>query len=71
VSELPSETPEGVIYEVFAKVRSEEPLHHIGNVVAVDPDLASMYAYALYDEWSWAEMIIVPRREIVTLVSPG
>ena len=65
-----AETPEGTIYEVFAKFKADEPLHHIGNVIAVDTDLARMYAYTLYDEWSWSEMIIVPRRDIVTLVAP-
>ncbi|MCP4359129.1 MAG: hypothetical protein GY796_14030 [Chloroflexi bacterium] len=62
-----NQTPEGDIYEVFAKFNREEPLRHIGNVVADGPDLASMYAYTLYDEWGWNEMIIVPRKEIVTL----
>ena len=65
---LPVSTPHGDVYEVFAKFQPEEPLHHIGNVVASDPDLASMYAFTLYNEWSWSEMIVVPRREIVTLV---
>ena len=53
-----------------ALTEPDEPLHHIGNVIAVDTDLARMYAYTLYDEWSWSEMIIVPRRDIVTLVAP-
>ncbi len=70
MSSLPSATPEGDVYEVFAKFNREEPLHHIGNVIAEDADLASMYAYTLYDEWGWSEMIIVPRKEIVTLVAP-
>jgi hypothetical protein len=64
---LPASTPEGDIYEVFAKFKSDEPLHHIGNVIAPDDNLASMYAYTLYDEWGWSEMIIVPRREITIL----
>lgn len=68
---IPNETPEGTIYEVFAKFRAEEPMHHIGNVVAIDEALATMYAYTLYDEWSWSEMIVVPRREIITLVAPA
>lgn len=69
MSQRPSVTPEGDIYEVFAKFNREEPLHHIGNVVAENSDLAGMYAYTLYDEWGWSEMIIVPRREIITLVA--
>jgi hypothetical protein len=43
----------------------------VGNVIAPDPDLASMYAFSLYDEWTWNKMIIVPRREIIILVEPA
>lgn len=67
----PRSTGEGDIYEVFAKFQREEPLHHVGNVVAGDKDLAAMYAYTLYDEWGWSQMIIVPRAEIVTLLAPS
>lgn len=66
----PAQTPDGDVYEVFAKIKPEDPLHHVGNVIASNPDLASMYAYTLYNEWAWSEMIIVPRSEIVTLISP-
>lgn len=64
---LPLETPEGDIYEVFAKFKREEPLHHLGTVIAIDNDLARLYAARLYDEWGWREMIIVPRRAIVAV----
>jgi len=64
---LPTSTAEGDVYEVFARFKSDEPLHHIGNVIAPDDALASMYAYTLYDEWGWSEMIIVPRKEIIIL----
>ena len=64
-------TAEGDIYEVFARFKPDEPLHHIGNVIAVTADLARMYAYTMYDEWNWSEMIIVPRREMVTVVGVG
>lgn len=70
MNQLPNETSQGEVYEVFAKFKTEEPLHHIGNVIAPDVDLAQMYAYTLYDEWSWSEMIIVPRREIVSILTP-
>jgi 1,2-phenylacetyl-CoA epoxidase PaaB subunit len=66
----PERTTEGEVYEVFAQFNVEEPLRHVGNVIAPDPDLASMYAFSLYDEWTWNKMIIVPRREIITLVEP-
>ncbi len=69
MSNAPRSTPEGDVYEVFAKFSREEPLHHIGNVIAEDENLAKVYAYTLYDEWGWREMIIVPRTEIVTLVA--
>ena len=29
----PAATRAGQVYEVFAKFRKEEPLHHIGNVI--------------------------------------
>lgn len=70
MNDLPEKTSEGEVYEVFAKFKIDEPLHHVGNVIAVTVDLARMYAYTLYDEWGWSEMIIVPRREIKTLVGP-
>lgn len=70
MSVIPTHTPEGEIYEVFAKFKVEEPLRHVGNVVAVDADLARVYAYTLYNEWTWSEMILVPRAEIVTIKQP-
>ncbi len=66
----PNRTPQGEIYEVFAKFKTSEPLRHIGNVVAPEPGLAREYAYQLYDEWTWSEMILVPRSEIVQLIEP-
>ncbi len=63
------ETPEGDIYEVFARFREKE-LHHIGTVVAQDGELAKMYAAKLYDEWGWREMAIVKRADVVTVIEP-
>lgn len=71
MNDLPEKTPEGDVYEVFAKFKEDEPLRHVGNVIAVNVDLARMYAYTLYDEWGWSGMIIVPRREVRTLVEPA
>lgn len=70
MTRLPEQTPEGDIYEVFARFKAEDPLHHVGNVIASTPDLARMYAYTLYNEWSWSAMILVPRRDIVTVIAP-
>ena len=64
-----TETPEGDIYEVFARFR-EKRLHHIGTVVAKDDELAKMYAATLYDEWGWREMAIVKRADVVTVIAP-
>jgi 1,2-phenylacetyl-CoA epoxidase PaaB subunit len=71
VNQKPERTSEGEVYEVFAKFYADEPLRHVGNVIAPDPDLAGMYAYTLYDEWTWSQMILVPRGEIFTLIEAG
>ena len=55
------------IYEVFAKVKAEDPLRHCGNVMATDPEGAKVYAFKMYDEFPWTEMV-VPRREMVTVI---
>jgi 1,2-phenylacetyl-CoA epoxidase PaaB subunit len=64
-----TETPEGDIYEVFARFR-ERRLHHIGSVVARNDELAKMYAANLYDEWGWHEMAIVKRADVTTVIAP-
>ena len=64
-----TETPEGQVYEVFARFR-EKRLHHIGSVIAKDDALAKMYAAKLYDEWGWREMAIVKRADVVTVIAP-
>lgn len=62
-------TPEGKIYEVYARFR-EDGMHHLGTVVAIDDELARMYAATLYDEWGWQEMAIVPREKVETIIAP-
>ena len=64
----PDKTRAGQVYEVFAKFRKEEPLHHIGNVIAPDATLAKTYAYTLYTEVTWSEMVIAPRADIITVI---
>lgn len=56
------------IYEVFAKVKANEPLRHCGNVMASDEEGAKVYAYKMYDEFPWTEMVVIPRREIITVI---
>lgn len=65
-----TQTPEGFIYEVFARFR-EDGMHHLGTVIAVDDELARMYAATLYDEWGWQEMAIVRREHVETIIAPA
>jgi 1,2-phenylacetyl-CoA epoxidase PaaB subunit len=58
----------GEVYEVFARRKPEEPLHHIGYVNAPDTALAGVYARSIYDEWAWIEMVVVPRVAITTVI---
>lgn len=64
----PTRTAEGDIYEVFSRFREDE-VHHIGSVVALNSDLAQMYAGELYDEWRWAEMRLIRRDKLVNIIA--
>ncbi len=57
------------VWHVYARRQYDEPLHEVGNVVADDTELAKVYARSIYDEFSWIEMVIVPRDCIVTIVT--
>ena len=50
-----------MVYEVFARKTRGEPLRHIGNLNAPDPDLAKVYAFSTYDEEKWFDMWVLPR----------
>lgn len=52
------------VWEVFARLRYEDPLHHVGTITEPDEDLALVSARAVYDEHPWIQMIIVPRSAI-------
>ena len=58
---------ESRVWHVYARRKFEEPLHEIGNVMADDVELAKVYARSIYDEFTWVEMVIVPRDSIVTV----
>ena len=60
---------ESCVWHVYARRKYDEPLHEIGNVMADDMELASVYARSIYDEFSWVEMMIVPRDSIVTVIA--
>jgi 1,2-phenylacetyl-CoA epoxidase PaaB subunit len=51
-------------WEVFARRRYDEPLHHLGAVREDDQELAVISARSIYDEQPWIHMIIVPRDQI-------
>ncbi|MDQ6661063.1 MAG: hypothetical protein M3Z24_08870 [Chloroflexota bacterium] len=59
---------ENAIWHVYARHKYEEPLHEIGNVMADDVELAKVYARSIYDEFSWIEMVLIPRASIVTVI---
>jgi hypothetical protein len=63
-----TQTPEGIVYEVFGHFR-EEGMHHLGSVVALNDELAKVYADKLYDEWSWTEMAIIRRDRIHVIIA--
>ena len=53
-----------MIWEVFARAKYDEPLHHVGTITEPDEDLALVSARAVYEEQPWIQMIIVPRSAI-------
>ena len=59
------------VWEVFARQDASLPIRHIGRVDATTRDDAVVYARTLYEEWKWTDMLIVPRREIATIVKPS
>lgn len=59
---------ESCVWLVYARRKYDEPLHEIGNVMADDVELAKVYARSIYDEFSWIEMVLVPRDSIVTVI---
>ncbi len=61
--------PSDIVWQVYARRKYDEPLHEIGNVMADDVELAKVYARSIYDEFSWVEMVIIPRDSIVTVIS--
>lgn len=57
------------VWHVFARQKFDEPLREIGNVMADDPELATVYARSIYDEFAWIEMALVPRESIVRVIT--
>ena len=60
--------PSGDVWDVFARTRDETGLHHVGDVCAPSTGLARAYAYQMYQESPWVEMMVARRSDIVTVV---
>jgi 1,2-phenylacetyl-CoA epoxidase PaaB subunit len=60
--------PSGDVWDVFARTRDEPELHQIGDVIAPSLGLARAYAYQMYQESPWVEMIVARRADIVTVI---
>lgn len=56
------------MWEVFARRKFEEPLHHVGTVAADDSRLAQVYARTIFNEFTWVEMVLYPRASSVTVI---
>ena len=56
------------VWQVYARRAYEEPLHEVGNVMADDVELAKVYARTIVDEFSWVEMVLIPRESMVTVI---
>ncbi len=65
---MSSQSNDDDLYEVFARFKYDEPLHHVGTVRAPNQELAKSYAFNTYNEWAWIEMIIVPRRQVIPVI---
>jgi hypothetical protein len=57
------------VWQVYARRKYDEPLYELGNVMADDVELAKVYARSIYDEFSWIEMVLIPRETIVTVIA--
>ena len=62
---------QGEVYEVFARKAHDDELRHVGSVNATDDELAKSYAWTLYDEETWIEMCVVPRRAVIPVTPAG
>jgi 1,2-phenylacetyl-CoA epoxidase PaaB subunit len=57
------------MWEVFARRKFDEPLSHVGTLASDDPDLALVYARAIYNEFTWVEMVLYPRASSISAIS--
>ena len=57
-------------YQVFARRKADEPMHHVGTVGASEPDDAEVFAFKLYDQWRWTELFVAPSASLTEVRSP-
>ena len=61
----------GDVYDVYSKSTKDEFIKLNGDVVAPNPHLAKAYAYQMYQESTWVEMITVARKKTVQIIDDG
>jgi 1,2-phenylacetyl-CoA epoxidase PaaB subunit len=66
----PARPDGGEVWEVFARHDDEPRAHHVGAVRAVGPRDARVFAFLMYDERKWRELFVIPRADLVQLVTP-
>ena len=65
---MSSETQNCDVYEVFARVKLDEPLAHLGCVHAPNEDMAIAEARMTYSEKPWTEMAVVYQPNILPVI---
>jgi 1,2-phenylacetyl-CoA epoxidase PaaB subunit len=63
--------PSGKVWDVYARTRDEKAVHQVGDVIAPSERLARAYAYQMYQESPWVEMIVMLREDVVTVIDRG
>ena len=63
--------PTGDVYDVYSKSTKDEFLKLNGDVIAPTAHLAKAYAYQMYQESTWVEMIAVARKDTVQIIDDG
>ena len=58
-------------YEVFAREEMDGTLGHLGCLSAPNREAAISQARLMYSEKPWVEMCIVPRDEVIPIISPN
>jgi 1,2-phenylacetyl-CoA epoxidase PaaB subunit len=66
----PAEPDRTEVWEVFARHDDEARTHHVGAVRAAGPQDARVFAFMMYDERKWRELFVIPRADLVHLVTP-